>query len=147
MFPSKTVSVSPSPPSTKTLTVVTDPCDGIYLGGISFSDTRFSLIITNSRPDPIIISHMFFHWPPEHERLNRVMLGSKVIWDFGDWDPPTEMPPWRGSPTDREIKAFDSKKLEFQFEEEAEEVFVNDYFLEITFEVMPTGQLCTMPFP
>jgi hypothetical protein len=127
--------------------VITDPCDGIYLGGLSLSETRFSLIITNSRPDPIIITQMFVHWPPEHERLIRVKLGSATIWDFGDGYPPTEMPPWGGSSIDRQIKAFDSKKLEFQFDEEAEEVFVNDYFLEITFEVMPTGQLCTMPFP
>jgi len=121
--------------------VVIDPCDGISIGGLAISgdDDRFSLMITNSRPEPITITNMWVHWPPEHEQLKRVKLGSITIWDFGDWNPPTEMPPWKGPPKDREIKAFDSKKLEFHFNEEAEDVFVSDYNLVITFD---TG--CTL---
>ena len=82
---------------------------------------------------------MWVHWPPEHEQLTRVRLGGVTIWDFGDWNPPTEMPPWGSPPQDREIKEFQSEKLEFYFEEEAEDVFVSDYNLVITFD---TG--CTL---
>jgi hypothetical protein len=139
IVPSKTPSLSPPP--TKTLTEVVDPCDGISLGGLAISgdEDKFSLMITNSRPEPIIITEMIVHWPPEHEKLTRVKLDGITIWDFGDEDSPTTMPPWGSLTMDREIKEYQSKKLEFYFDEEAEDVFVNDYSLVITFD---TG--CTL---
>lgn len=107
-------------------------------------------MIYNSKPDSIIITDMMIEWPPEHEELEEVKLGKDKIWENfngeGD-DPPTHMPPWTSPPDKRDIKAFDSKKLEFRFREEVGAAVVNDYHLVITFEIMGTGQFCTMSAP
>jgi len=85
---------------------------------------------------------MEIHWPDGedgHEKLKKVKLGIKTIWDIGDWNSPTVMPPWTSPGKDREIGKFDHRKLEFHFEEDAEDVNLNDYSLVITFD---TG--CTL---
>ena len=145
MVPSKTPSLSP-PPS-KTLTAVIDPCDGINLDSLVISDDRFSLMIHNMKPEPIIITSMWVNWPDGedgHEKLDKVKLGKDEIWNLGDKDPPTEMPPWSSPADKRDIDSGKDKKLEFCFQEEAEDNSVSDYNLVITFEIEGTGLFCKL---
>ena len=74
------------------------------------------------------------NWPDEYEELEEVKLEGKKIWDIGDEDPPTEMPPWTSPSKDREIKAFTDEVLEFIFEEDGGAAAIASYGLIITFD-------------
>jgi hypothetical protein len=140
--PSRTPSPSLFP--TKTLTQAPDPCDDIEIDPVFAPDDKYILKIRNNNPMKITIVNMSIHWPPEHVKLERVKLGSKTIWDDGDTDPPTDMPPWAGSAKDREIKQSDDKTLEFRFKEPAPGAAFNSYGLVITFEIEGSGTFCTL---
>jgi hypothetical protein len=140
--PSKTPSMFPSP--TKVFTPTRDPCGEIDIEPLSTFGDKFTLKIINMNPVKITIIQMHIDWPPEHVELEKVKLDTKTIWDQGDPDSPTDMPPWNGPEKDREIKQFNDKKLEFQFREGAPGATFNSYGLIITFEVEGTGLICTV---
>jgi hypothetical protein len=111
-------------------------------------------MITNSRPEKIIITYILIHWPEEeHKELEEIKLGKDKIWDnSGDGDgygSPTDIPPppWSSPPDKRDIKPGEMKKLEFRFKEEAGGAAIADYRLVITFENEGTGSLCTITLP
>lgn len=91
-------------------------------------------MIINDSVSTITITDLWVNWPDEHEKLNEVKLKKEKIWDLGDTDPPTDMPPWTSPPKDREIKEHDDKKLEFKFEGGDGGTAVNSYGIVITFD-------------
>jgi len=101
-------------------------------------------MIYNSRPEKIIITYMLIYWPPEHVNLEKVKLGKDEIWNLGDNDSPTEMPPWSSPADKRDIDSGKEKKLEFRFKEDAAGATFSDYNLVITFEIDGTGLFCTL---
>lgn len=133
-----TATPSPPPTPTKTLAPPPDPCDGISLGGLTISGDKVSVMVFNDSHSKITITDLWVNWPDEHEKLKEVKLGKRRIWNQGDEDPSTEMPPWTSPPKDREIKEQHDKKLEFRFEEDGEGAAINSYGIVITFDSICT---------
>lgn len=95
-------------------------------------------MVFNDSHSKITITDLWVNWPDEHEKLKEVKLGKGRIWNQGDEDPSTEMPPWTSPPKDREIREHDDKKLEFRFEEDGEGAAINSYGIVITFDSICT---------
>lgn len=91
-------------------------------------------MIINDSDTTITITELWVNWPDEYEELEDVKLEGKKIWDIGDDDPPTGMPPWTSPPKDREIKAFSDEVLEFIFKEDDGATALSSYGLVITFD-------------
>jgi serine/threonine protein kinase len=140
MAPSEAPSAVSSP--TNVLTPTRDPCDDIEINPVAAPSDRLTLMIINKNPVKIILTQMHIDWPPEHIELEKVKLDAKTIWDLGDHDSPTDMPPWTSPDKDREIK--NDKKLEFQFRKDAPGANFGSYGLILTFEVDGTGVICTI---
>ena len=92
------------------------------------------LKVINGSVSKITITDMWVNWPEEYVELEEVKLDGKKIWDIGDENPPTEMPPWTSEPKDREIKAFTEELLEFIFKKDDGATAINTYGLVITFD-------------
>ncbi len=132
IVPSSTPSITLPP--TKTPSPLPDPCDGISLGGLTNDDDKVLVMIINDSDTTITITELWVNWPDEYEELEDVKLEGKKIWDIGDDDPPTGMPPWTSPPKDREIKAFSDEVLEFIFKEDDGATALSSYGLVITFD-------------
>ncbi|MCK4692018.1 MAG: hypothetical protein KAS19_13055 [Anaerolineales bacterium] len=91
-------------------------------------------MIINDSVSTITITELWVNWPDEYVELEDVKLEGKKIWDIGDEDPPTEMPPWTSASKDREIKAFSDEVLEFIFKEDDGATALSSYGLIITFD-------------
>jgi serine/threonine protein kinase len=88
-LPTKTPS-STTPTFVKTPTteaVVTDPCDGISLGGFQQGGDTVQWKITNDSGSPIYIIAIVINWPSEHQRLNKVWLRGNPIWTGSEPSP------------------------------------------------------------
>ena len=93
-----------------------------------------SVIVINGSDSTITITELWVNWPDEYVGLEYVKLEGKKIWNIGDEDPPTEMPPWTSPPKDREIKADSDEVLEFIFKEDDGATALSSYGLIITFD-------------
>jgi hypothetical protein len=91
-LPTKTPSSTTPTTIVKTPTteaVVTDPCDGITLGGFQRGGDNVQWKITNDSGSPIYIIAIVLDWPSKHERLNEVLLRGNPIWTKGSDLSPT----------------------------------------------------------
>ncbi|KPK89875.1 MAG: hypothetical protein AMJ88_16950 [Anaerolineae bacterium SM23_ 63] len=88
--------------------------------------------VFNSTPDAIFIDAIWIDWPPSHIKLKKVKLDGDTLWDEGDGDSPSWMPPWKPGldPNKRKIKAGDDRVLKFEFEKDADSPA---YHLVVTF--------------
>jgi serine/threonine protein kinase len=131
--PNVFVSNTPTHTSTKeptTIPAVSDPCDGITIGGFSPPDKNKVVVeVTNSSGSDIFITYLWFDWPESNDVLKRVRLGSPIMLEEDD-EPPSEAT-WSEGKKKWKIRNRDSEDLEFEFSENAAPV---EYSLQVTFK-------------
>ena len=129
MVPSRTPSLSPQP--TKTLIVVIDPCDGIEIIPKKLTGDKIEWQVVNTTTVDIFIDAILIEWPPSHNKLKKVKLDAGTLWDMGDDNPPSSMPPWSTEDSNkRKVKKGQTRNLKFEFDSDADSPVYN---LVVTF--------------
>ena len=86
--------------------------------------------MTNASNTDVEIAVLYIDWPADNERLEKVKLETKDIWEQGDPSPPTRIDSgWEDR--SREIASGKSRRLKFVF---AERVAPSGYRLEVSFD-------------
>lgn len=110
-----TPSHTPTPTSSPTPTITPTPtatprCD-FNVGSLSLNGKKVDLPITNTGPDPQVISSIVITWPSQAKELKKVRLNGSEIWE-GKANPPTAIVIPSGSPT---INSSQTGTLRFEF--------------------------------
>jgi serine/threonine protein kinase len=105
-------------------------CSTASLTGFTIKDEEVHWMLNNAGSQTIQITTIFISWPASNDKLEKVRLGGKVIWDKGAPPPSANITSgWKGNTSEREVSPGSSKQLRFDFDKDAA---LSGYSLSVT---------------